>query len=391
AAIALGLGFSLVLGGVAAGWWNARYAGGGAPLGLAGWQFAFLVASAPGVILCTLLWRLQEPVRGSIDGLPAPNDPAPFRASLSLFGAVVPGGNWLAMIHAKAGARDWLGTVLYTGGVIALCALLAHICARFSPRPPLALFGGHINPHVLQWSVVGFGLLVIGNLVQSMKRTDPVMHMLLTRSRGLQLSVLVGSLQTLINYGVMGFTPSFLIRTFHLPPPVVGLHFGLLAAGLGVLGPLVAGPLSDRLAHNWSATGRVSLVLFSLSLSPLIAILVYQAPTIDAFYSRFVIYSLVLTMWLPPLYAVMYEQVLPRQRALFGSIYLVILTILGLGIGPYWVGMVADARHGELGGAILSVMWVAPVIVAALVWLLWAAPRDEALLLERARAAGEPV
>ena len=51
AAIALGLGGSSVLGGVAADWWDHRHAGGVAPLGLKGWQFAFLMAALPGLIL----------------------------------------------------------------------------------------------------------------------------------------------------------------------------------------------------------------------------------------------------------------------------------------------------------------------------------------------------
>ena len=48
AAIALGLGGSSVLGGVAADWWDHLHVGGAAPLGLKGWQFAFLMAAAPG-------------------------------------------------------------------------------------------------------------------------------------------------------------------------------------------------------------------------------------------------------------------------------------------------------------------------------------------------------
>ena len=44
-ATALGLGLSIVLGGVAAQWWDTRYAAGDAPGGFSGWQFAFLVAA----------------------------------------------------------------------------------------------------------------------------------------------------------------------------------------------------------------------------------------------------------------------------------------------------------------------------------------------------------
>src|SRR5579864_6369412 len=48
AAIALGLGGSSVLGGVTADWWDQLYPVGGAPFGIRGWQFAFLIAALPG-------------------------------------------------------------------------------------------------------------------------------------------------------------------------------------------------------------------------------------------------------------------------------------------------------------------------------------------------------
>src|SRR5512139_3725474 len=51
AAIALGLGGAMWLGGTVADGWDAHYRGGAAPLGLAGWQAAFLVAAAPGLLL----------------------------------------------------------------------------------------------------------------------------------------------------------------------------------------------------------------------------------------------------------------------------------------------------------------------------------------------------
>ena len=107
AAIALGLGGSSVLGGVAADWWDHRHAGGVAPLALKGWQFAFLMAALPGFILAALMWRLPEPQRGRLDGIESPPDPQPVRACLALLATVTPGVNWLAMAGRRAGAGYW--------------------------------------------------------------------------------------------------------------------------------------------------------------------------------------------------------------------------------------------------------------------------------------------
>src|SRR3546814_21152633 len=90
-------------------------------------------------------------------------------------------------------------------------------CTRgFSPRPPIQALGLSLDPHVLQWFVVGFGAFVVLNLFQSLKLTDrPTYNVMFSPS--LLLLFAVGGLQPSINYGVLGFTPSFLI-------PEYGLH-----------------------------------------------------------------------------------------------------------------------------------------------------------------------
>jgi MFS family permease len=215
--------------------------------------------------------------------------------------------------------------------------------------------------------------------------------MVITRSPALLLCMAIGSLQTMINYGIMGFTPSFLMKHYGLSPTVTGLQFGMVATVMGVIGPLVAGPLSDRVQRRLPGVGRVYVTLFALGLSPLIALWVYAAKDPGSFYLRFVPYSLVLTGWLPPLYAVMYEQVLPRMRGITSSTYVIASTIFGLGIGPFVVGMVADANGGNLAAAILSINWVAPVIIVMLLLLARRVMRDESTMVERARGAGEPI
>ena len=78
--LAIGLGLSMALGGMVAQWWNGLYPDGNTPGGFSGWQIAFLIAALPGFPLAWLLYRLREPVRGGMDGILTPEDPAPFRA-----------------------------------------------------------------------------------------------------------------------------------------------------------------------------------------------------------------------------------------------------------------------------------------------------------------------
>ncbi len=389
-AVALGLGLSMTLGGVVAHWWDARYAGGGAPLGFSGWQFAFLIASLPGFPLAWLIYRMKEPVRGKMDGIKAPADPHPFKASAAVLGAVTPGANWFMLWHRKAGAKQWTINLVGLAVILASCIGMTHLAQGFSPRPPIEALGMSLDPHVLQWFVVGFGAFVVLNLFQSFKLTDkPAYNVILSPS--VIMLVVVAGLQTSINYGVMGFTPSFLNRAFGLSPAETGVQFGLLSAVLGMIGPIIAGPLSDWLTKRMGGQGRVWLTIFSLCVSPLFGIWTFSAPDPGSFYLRFVFYSLILTLWLPPLYSLLYDLVLPRMRGITSSVFIIVTTLLGLGMGPYFVGIVSDRTGGDLAQAIMSINVVAPLIGVCLLVVLLRVRRDEATVVERARAGGEPI
>jgi len=387
-ATALGLGLSMTLGGVVAQWWDTRYPDGA--WGFSGWQAAFLIASLPGLLLAWLIYRLREPVRGGVDGIRSPEDPHPFRASAAVLGAVTPGANWFSLWSRKAGARQWTTNLVGLAMIVLFCWFMTGVTQRFSPRPPTEVLGLSLDPHVMQWFVVGFGAFVILNMFQSLKLTDQPTYNVVA-SPSVILLIVVAGFQTSINYGVMGFTPSFLNREFGLSPAETGLQFGLLAAALGMIGPIVAGPLSDWLTARMGGKGRVWLTIFSLGVSPFFGIWTYSAEDPTTFYLRFTFYSLILTLWLPPLYSLLYDLVLPRMRGVTSSMFIIITTLLGLGMGPYFVGIVSDRNGGDLGQAIMSVNVVGPAIVLCLLIVALRVNRDEATVLDRARAGGEIV
>lgn len=383
-AIALGLGGSLILGGVASQWWDETYAAGSAPLGLAGWQFAFLVASIPGFILAIFMFYLREPERGAMDAIETPPDQHPFRAGWQVMRAILPGTNWLNLKVQRAPRAAWRNNLVWLAGIVVVMFGLFELTSAISPRPPIELLGLSISPHALQWSVIGFGLFALVNFLQNMRLSDNQAFRVISGSPTLIMCMAVGTLQTVINYGMMAFNPSFLLTYYDLTLSEAALQFGFVSAAMGIVGPLIWGPLSDKLNVRFPGAGRAWVAMFAMGASPLMSFWVYFAPTPGDFYLRFVVYSLVLTGWLPPLYAILYEQVLPRMRAVTASTYLLASTILGLGIGPYVVGMLSDAT-GDLRTSMLAVNTAAVPIVLLLLIVAKRASRDEAGLLDRAR------
>ncbi|MEZ5893326.1 MAG: MFS transporter [Parvularculaceae bacterium] len=391
-AVALGVGGALWLGGAVADGWDGAYANGGAPLGLKGWQAAFLVAAAPGILLSLLLLRLPEPLRGAADGVTPAPDPAPFRASFDTLIGILPGFVWLDFIRRKAPPKLWIINIAIGVVIIIAAYFLTQWTDSLRPANPTALKIGSLalTGNALQWAITGVGAYIVLCWMQSLFLTDKPAFAVIVKQPSTGILIALASLQSVLNYGVMSWAAVYAIQHFNRSAAEIGSQFGPLTILLGIAGPLIAGPVSDW-AHARFKGGRIYVTLFALAVSPFLAFGVFKAPTLGAFYAWFVIYSLVLTMWLPPVYAALIDLVLPRMRGVVMSYYILMMTITGMGLGPYAVGMMSDINGGKLGEAILNLYWIGPAIVALIVLLIWRMPKDEAGLLERARDAGEPV
>jgi MFS family permease len=393
-AVAIGLGGALAMGGTIADWWDGAYPGKvGAPLGLAGWQAAFIGAALPGIVLAIMLWRLPEPARGVADGIAVNPDPAPFRAAGDVLAAVLPVTVWLNFLRKRASATDWAINLIALVVISAGAWWLTSWTDSLRESNPVAVSLGSIGftGNAVQWLVSGFGLYVLINWFQSLKLDDKPSYATIVKSPAMIVVVLMASLQTILNYGVMVFTPSYLIGHFHQSATQVGLIFGPFIAALGILGPVIAGPLSDWFEQRYKG-GRLVVSLVSLIVSPLCAVGVYTTDSLAMFYAYFVVFSISTTMWLPSIYATLVELVLPRMRGMVTSFYILSITIIGQGFGPYAVGLMSDLNGGDLASAILTLYsWVAvPIVVLSAVGV-WRYRIDEPLVLSRARAAGEPV
>ncbi|WP_321396948.1 MFS transporter [Emcibacter sp.] len=392
AAIALGLGSALWIGGSVADAWDGAFADGAAPLGLKGWQAAFLAASIPGLFLGYLMIKMKEPRRGLSDGIDHHDDPHPFRESWLTLTSILPGLSWLTLLRLKASSRDWIVNI---GGlliIILMVGVMIHWTNGLRLVNPIALsVGGYdFGGNELQWTVTGFGLYVILSWMQSLKLRDKPAFELVVKTPSMILVIIVVSLQMVINYGGMAWTAAYLINHFGQKPAEVGLQFGVMISIIGIVGPLIAGPVSDWV-NGHIAGGRLYVTLGALILSPPLGIITFTSDSVGLFYVFYACFGLALTMWLPSIYACLMDLVLPRMRGTVMSYYILTMTITGMGMGPYIVGLMSDINGGNLASAILNLFWVSPLLVVLTYILIRRLPKDEASLLDRARAAGEKV
>ncbi|MGL4541334.1 MAG: MFS transporter, partial [Polymorphobacter sp.] len=84
------------------------------------------------------------------------------------------------------------------------------------------------------------------------------------------------------------------------------------------------------------------------------------------------------------------DLVLPRMRGAATATYFIGTTLIGLGLGPYFAGMVSK-MSGDLSVGILSLLAVIPITMTCMFFVYRHLPLAEATRVERARAAGEAI
>ena len=109
--------------------------------------------------------------------------------------------------------------------------------------------------------------------------------------------------------------------------------------------------------------------------------------SLTAFYVLLALVNFFQVMWMGPVAASCQDLVLPRMRGSATAVFLLGLNIIGLGLGPYCVGLISDAT-GDLRFAMLCVLFVLPALSLFAV-ASRRLPELESTVLARARDAGE--
>jgi MFS family permease len=390
--IYLGSGASLMIGGGIVAAWD-RMASGAAPFGLKGWQAAYLAVGLPGILLALLLvLTVREPGRGAIDGQPQPGAPHPFRDALRELGALFPPFSLLAL--RRLGAPR--GLIVRNFALLGACALGAALVTLATDRllaPEkhavlTTIAGLSISTNLVQWVAIAIGVYATGSWVQSIRLRDPASAALVIGSPSFVALAVGGGLLSLSSYGIAAFI--FVYGKAYLGMTAeAGFTLGAISAVAGGLGTAFGGIVADRarLAHP---AGRLWVAFAAAALSTLLSLWQYTTPSVTQFYVAFAVATFCLTMWLGPVFATCQDHVLPRMRGVATAVQLLGTNLIGLGLGPYLVGLLSDIT-GDLRVAMLSVLLF---VLAALLLFLFSARRltaMEASLIARARAAGEPL
>jgi len=340
----VGSGLSLLVGGLIVQSWNAAWPE-GAPLGLAGWQAAFVAVGAPGLVLALWVLSLREPTRGAFEGGASQVDPHPWRNLADSLAQIVPPFTLIGA--ARRGARA-LTTNLAAAAALALAAWWL----------------GELSGNLPQFAFVAVAWYAVFSWAAHLRATDPQAFEMTWRNPAFAGVVLAYAIVCYLGYTVSYWAAPYAERTFAFDKVELGWLIGAPAALGGFLGVIAGGWLADRL-HRRHPAGRLMVMAIGL-LAPIpIVVIGYSTADPTVFLVCAFLVQMVTSSALGASAAASQALVLPRMRGIAAAIFLLGTTLIGLAFGPFTAGFVSEAT-GSLATGVIGNLLAIPLGLAAL-------------------------
>ena len=381
----IGSGIGIFLGGLIVDNWNEAFPIiTEAPFGLKGWQVAFMAVGLPGILLALLTWQIKEPPRGLSEGIKDIKKENPLKAAFKEFVGLSP----IGLLESKNKYKELFGNLILFCFVFFSCYWLVQFTGDY-----------------LQWIAFGIGFYIVCNWIQGLRIRDEVAFTLMFKSKALLLGFIAFPFITFVTYALGAFGPAFYIRNFNMTASEVGVVYGLITAFGSMIGVIGGGLVGDKLREKF-VNGKLYLIMASAIGTAITALgLLYSSEANISFTWKF-FYHIFSTAWLGCAASTVTELVLPRMRAVASAFFILMLSMIGLALGPYLAGMVSDIytvqflADGLLKStseaiALKQSLALTLIVLIIPIMLLSIACRylkkDEENLYDKARALGEPI
>jgi predicted MFS family arabinose efflux permease len=198
--------------------------------------------------------------------------------------------------------------------------------------------------------------------------------------------VLTGGAAAIAGYAIGTWSPSFLIRSHGLNMQQAGFLVGVVGGGGAAIGTLICGLLTDRMVRR-NAGWQIGVPLLGTLISIPFALAYFLWPQGTAFHigsiavpQAFLFYSVFAffgVWWATPCLSAITHLFPATRLAQATAIFVMFMTLLGVGVGPLLVGMLSDFFLPSLGTESLRYALASSVsmLVLASVFLTLALPR----------------
>ncbi|MET0310027.1 MAG: MFS transporter, partial [Sphingomonas sp.] len=157
----------------------------------------------------------------------------------------------------------------------------------------------------------------------------------------LALVALAAGATQFVTYGTMGFTTLFLMREKAMTLDEIAIWYALVLGVCVSAGIFLSGRLVDRFAER---SPQIYGLLPGLALALAVPFFIgfVQAPAWPVALAFLAVPTFLNYFYLTPAVALVQNAVPARQRTLAGAVLLLVMNLIGLGLGPTWVGAVSD-------------------------------------------------
>jgi predicted MFS family arabinose efflux permease len=201
-------------------------------------------------------------------------------------------------------------------------------------------------------------------------------------------ATLGGCTATFLFTGLFSWLPPYMMRAKGMTLAEVGAYYSIALGVATIVGQLGGGLVATRLARvRQNALATVPAWGFLLSLPFFLGAMVApQWPIALVLFAAALMCGLV---YVGPTPALIQDAVPPNRRSLAAAIFVFSGNIIGLGLGPLYVGMISDFAGAD--GLMVGLFALTPFFLLAAGLYFWAAAAQSRAALAGAPSVNEPL
>ncbi|VVT03973.1 MFS transporter [Sphingomonas sp. EC-HK361] len=198
----------------------------------------------------------------------------------------------------------------------------------------------------------------VGQGFASILRSRPAVHLVM----GVTLTSLIG-------YALTGWGPSYMQRSLGMSMLDISKYVALPGAILGSISAIVGGRIADRVARTRGlhAQSWVVVVMKTLAWPFLLGFYLVDSAVIGI--GLYFCSLLFANSYLGPSFALIQHLAPLRLRAMWAAITLLVINMIGLGLGPFFVGRLSDMLRPAYGEE--SLRYAMTIVACGTPWAIF--------------------
>lgn len=195
-----------------------------------------------------------------------------------------------------------------------------------------------------------------------------IVRFLLARRSFIHIALAAG-LSSFVGYSVIGFMPSFMLRSYDWGMATLGVWLGLILGIAGGISFFFGGYIADHLGRG-GARRSLMFIAMAVLLAAAFSAAMFLSSSGVVSLILFVLPTLTMNVYLAPSLALTQSLVSLRMRAVASAIVLLVINIVGLALGPWMTGTLSDALQTRFDNESMrySLLIVSSVVLP---WAAW--------------------